>query len=339
MACKKQPNYHAIDTLSPKSYVAQYVLNPPKIDGVIDSLEWESIEWSDSFIDIESTQVPRYETKMKMSWDKDYLYMMAQLYDDHIWGYLKQRDTVIFYNNDFEIFIDHNGDTHNYAEIELNALNTVWDLFIDKPYLNGAKVDNDWDIDGLLTGVYVDGSINDFSDKDRFWTVEIGIPWKSLKRMGFDGLAPEGRVWRMNFSRVQWQHDIVDGYYHRKKDTTGAYLREDNWVWSKQADINMHKPEYWGFVLFSKDRTIEDYEIPKDVALINWMYEVFRYSQKEKISFKSVRQYGIIDSDTILLMPFKRDDQWFLGFKSPLTNIFYSLNEWGQLKKQVRDEL
>ena len=45
-----------------------------------------------------------------------------------------QHDAVIFHNNDFEVFIDPDGDTHNYYELEINALNTVWDLFITKPY-------------------------------------------------------------------------------------------------------------------------------------------------------------------------------------------------------------
>lgn len=31
-------------------------------------------------------------------------------------------------DNDFEVFLDPDGDNHNYYEIEINAHNTVWDL-------------------------------------------------------------------------------------------------------------------------------------------------------------------------------------------------------------------
>lgn len=64
-----------------------------------------------------------------MLWDETYFYIYAEMEEPHVWGTLKERDTVIFYNNDFEVFIDATGDTHNYYELEVNALNTAWDLF------------------------------------------------------------------------------------------------------------------------------------------------------------------------------------------------------------------
>ena len=51
-----------------------------------------------------------------------------------LWATLKKRDSVIFYDNDFELFIDPDGDTHCYYELEINSHGTEWDLFLDKPY-------------------------------------------------------------------------------------------------------------------------------------------------------------------------------------------------------------
>jgi hypothetical protein len=53
-------------------------------------------------------------------------------------------------------------------------------------------------------------------------------------------------VWRVNFSRVQWQLEVVDGAYAKVPDTP-----ENNWVWSPQGLIAMHYPEMWGEVLFA----------------------------------------------------------------------------------------
>jgi hypothetical protein len=39
----------------------------------------------------------------------------------------------------------------------------------------------------------------------------------------------------------------VEGDKYRKVPGT----REDNWVWSPQGFIDMHRPEYWGLVQFS----------------------------------------------------------------------------------------
>ena len=59
--------------------------------------------------------------------------------EPHVWGTLTKHDSVIFHDNDFEVFIDPNGDTLEYYEFEINALNTGWDLFLDKPYRQGGR--------------------------------------------------------------------------------------------------------------------------------------------------------------------------------------------------------
>ena len=72
-----------------------------------------------------------------MLWDDTYLYVGALLEEPHVWATLTQHDSVIFHDNDFEVFIDPDGDNHEYCEIEINALNTEWDLFLNKPYRDG----------------------------------------------------------------------------------------------------------------------------------------------------------------------------------------------------------
>ena len=72
-------------------------------------------------------------------------------------------------------------ETHNYYELEVNAFETEWDLILLKPYHDAEKVALDsWDIPGLISKVHVDGTINDPSDMDKGWSVEIAIPWKVL---------------------------------------------------------------------------------------------------------------------------------------------------------------
>lgn len=51
---------------------------------------------------------------------------------------LETCDCVIFQDNDFEVFINPDGDNCMYYEIEINALGQVWDLLLPKPYRNGA---------------------------------------------------------------------------------------------------------------------------------------------------------------------------------------------------------
>jgi len=232
----------------PRTYVAGKVTQPPIIDGRLDDAAWTSAPWTAEFQDIEGPRkpVPRYRTRAKMTWDDENFYVAAWMEEPDAWGTLRERDSIIYNDNDFEVFIDPDGDAHDYYELEVNALNTQFDLMLTRPYRCGGTYDIGWDIDGLQTAVDIDGTLNDPRDRDRAWTMEIAIPWASLASHAHRPTPPlDGDQWWVNFSRVQWRHVLADGAYARKPG-----VREDNWVWSQQDAIDMHRPQYWGRVLF-----------------------------------------------------------------------------------------
>jgi Carbohydrate family 9 binding domain-like len=235
--------------IPPRGYVCYRATSPVVIDGKLDDAAWQAVPWTEDFVDIEGAARtrPRFRTRAKMLWDDTYFYIGAELEEPHVWGTLTQHDSVIFQDNDFEIFIDPDGDNHNYAELEMNALNTTWDLLLNKPYRDGGDAHNEWEIPGLKTAVSIDGTLNDPRDRDRGWRVELAIPWAVLGKLTAVPAPPrDGDQWRVNFSRVEWQHEIVDGKYRKVKGT-----HEDNWVWSPQGVVNMHMPERWGYIQFS----------------------------------------------------------------------------------------
>lgn len=237
----------AADT-APLRYDAPRAAGTVRIDGRLDDKAWQAAPWTPFFVDIEGAAkpVPRFKTRAKMMWDDEYFYIAAEMEEPHVWATLTEHDSVIFHDNDFEVFIDPNGDTLEYYEFEINALNTGWDLFLDKPYRFSGKPRNEWEIPGLKTAVYIRGTLNDPRDRDLGWTVEIAMPWKALGEFAHKPAPPRpGDEWRVNFSRVEWQHRITNGRYERVPGTN-----EDNWVWSPQGVVNMHVPEKWGFVRF-----------------------------------------------------------------------------------------
>jgi hypothetical protein len=243
------PTVKASELPAPKGYVCYRARSPVQIDGRLDDDAWKDAPWTDAFVDIEGDirPRPRFQTRVKMLWDDRAFYVAALLEEPHVWGTLTKHDSVIFQDNDFEIFIDPDGDNHEYYEIEINALNTEWDLFLKKPYRDGGPALNKWEIPGLKTAVSVAGTLNDSSDRDHSWSVEFAIPWKVLAEFAHRPTPPQdGDQWRVNFSRVEWQHEIAGGHYRKVPKT-----REDNWVWSPQGAIDMHRPERWGYVQFS----------------------------------------------------------------------------------------
>ena len=236
----------------PLSYVCYRAPGTPRLDGALDDAAWQAAPWSAAFVDIEgdAKPAPRFRTRMKMLWDDRYLYVGAELEEPDVWATLTRRDAVIFRDNDFEVFIDADGDAKEYAELEINALNTVWDLFLAAAYRDGGHAVNEWDIEGLRTGVRIDGTLNRPADTDSGWTVTLAIPWRSLEPVSHTPDPPRpGEVWRINYSRVEWRTTVVDGVYRKVPG-----LREDNWVWSPQGVIDMHQPEHWGYVEFSATR-------------------------------------------------------------------------------------
>jgi hypothetical protein len=243
-------------TSPPKTYDVHFAQQAPLLDGLLDEGAWASAPWSDDFADIQGPSMPqpRFRTRMKMLWDETYLYIAAEKEEPEVWASYDQRDMIVFHEHDFEIFIDPDGDAREYYELEVNVLGTIFDLYLHTAYRDGGPADHDWDSVGLRTAISVDGTINQPGDIDRGWTLEWAIPFASLTPPRSDAVVESWRggtvphpheVWRINFSRVQWQLDVVDGKYVKRPG-----LPEDNWTWTPQWEINMHVPQHWGFVRF-----------------------------------------------------------------------------------------
>ena len=236
--------------ITPRGYVCYRAAGPIRIDGKADEPSWADAPWTEDFVDIEGSAkpVPRFRTRAKMLWDDQYFYVYAELQEPHVWGTLTKKNSVMFLDNDFEVFINPDASNHNYYEFETNALSTIWELTLDRPYRDDGPVHLGTNMEGLKSAVHVDGTLNDPSDTDRGWSVEIAIPWKGLARYATQTQCPpkDGQQWRMAFSRVEWLVDIIDGKYRKI-----AGKPEDNWVWTPQGVVDLHRPERWGYVQFS----------------------------------------------------------------------------------------
>ena len=226
---------------TPAYYVCYRPEGKIKVDGKLDESSWKKARPTARFADIsgEGHPEPVYGTTAKMLWDDDYIYVSAVLEESNIKARLTQRDTIIYHDNDFEVFIDPDGDGQNYFEIEVNALGTVFDLMLDRPYRNGGNFMIQWNCPGLKMAVKRHGSLNRPDDKDDCWVVEMAIPGEAIK-MNFTSPLVAGACLRLNFSRVEW---LKPGE------------REENWVWCPTGRVDMHMPDRWGF-LYLSDKSV-----------------------------------------------------------------------------------
>lgn len=204
-----------------------------KIDGKVNEKAWEAAIPCSDFRDIrgDGYAAPKYLTTMRMLWDDEYLYVSAVLEEPDVKATVKDRDDIVYRDNDFEVFLNPFCDERLYYELETNAIGTVMDLLMEKPYRKGGTYIMPWDFAGLKLASKVKGTLNKSTDVDEGWSVEMRIPFAGLKRGGDDPRAR--KVWRANFSRVEW-----------------LTKPEENWVWSPTGVVDIHLPEKWGYIRF-----------------------------------------------------------------------------------------
>jgi hypothetical protein len=235
-------------------YTARHVSGPIQIDGKLDEASWTSAARSPRFADMITGQPAMYDTRAAVLWDEANLY-----------------GSLIYTNNDVEFFI---AGKDAYYELELNAFNTLYEVFFMweesydsggfaavpelrrsnpkvrsfsgvgfKNHPRGRRIGSwAWRFPGVRTAVQFDGTINDASDKDRGWTVELALPWAGMEWLAkADGRAlppRDGDVWRMDFSRFNQYKAPPPA-----KDSGG-------WVWSPHGVWDSHVPECFTFVHF-----------------------------------------------------------------------------------------
>ncbi len=280
---------------SPEKYICFFSNDSLTIDGKLDEVQWKKAKWSKEFVDIRGRKQPkpRFRTRVKMLWDNKYLYIAAQLQEPDVWGVLKEHDATLYKDNNFEVFIDPDGDTQKYCELELNALNTTWDLLLIKPYRDMRKpAISNWEIKGLKHKVAIMGSLNNPSDKDSCWTVELALPWKVFEELTTVAVPPQdGDQWRVNFSRVEWHLKVEGGAYAKSINPVTHKPMPDFWVWSPQGLVNMHYPEMWGYVQFSTE-IVGEREVPfieTEEEKAKWFLRQIYY--KERIYYQKHRTY------------------------------------------------
>jgi len=312
------------------------------IDGRDDEACWSKAPWTEFFTDIKNgIPTTTKATRCKMLWDKDFLYVFARLKESNLWATLTEHDSQVFQDNAFEIFINPDGSNFNYFEFQINANGTVWDLFMPKPYRNGGKNLTSWDIKGLQKAIQLNGTLNNASDTDDNWSIELAIPLKSLSMSGNEP-PKTGTIWRMNFSRVQWDLDTLNGKYFRKHDSiTGKLLTEHYYVWSPQGITNLHYPERWGYVLFSDKLTPGGFlsEQTENRKLLLWKYYYLQQEFKRKHGkyASKIKQLDklykglVLNKDKSKIKMYADEHQFLIECFFPESNQNLSIDEEGEL--------
>ena len=282
--------------IEPEKYLCHRAQEALVIDGKIDEASWIQVPWTKYFGNLgtktiesyqQQTHVPRLKTRVKMLWDDHYFYIAADLEEPHVWGTFLWHDQIVCLENNFEVFIDANGDNHNYIELEINALNTVWDLVLDKPYRDKCKPDQAWNISGLKKAVFVDGTLNNPKDIDKGWSIEMAIPWDAVAEYSDCPCPPMDEAhWRVNFARTEYEHEIITSNHTTKDVKNNAYQKKENgqldiWSWRSHGVRNLHTPEMLGIVQFTRLEPGQSSWIPDAAADARLVLLEIYYAQRD----------------------------------------------------------
>ena len=260
----------------PESRIAHYTARrataPIALDGRLDEADWKAAEKSPRFTDLVRGERAIHDTRAAVLWDDVNLYVGYWVEEPLVEGNLTERDSLIYKNNDVELFI---AGKDAYYEFEINSLGTIYEVFFIweqayesagyaalpefargqegvrpfggvgfKNHPRGPRIGYwNYDLPGLRTAVHVDGTVNNNADRDRGWTVELAIPWTALTQLARpDGrsLPPKnGDVWRIDFTRFNQYKEAPPS-----QDPGG-------WAWSPHGEWDSHIPEVFPYVRFS----------------------------------------------------------------------------------------
>lgn len=248
-------------------YKAEYTSRRPVVDGKLNEPVWTNASRSAPFRDLVHGTNTQYDTRAAVRWDDEYLYVAYWIEEPDVKATLTKRDAPIYRDNDVELFI---AGEDGYYEFEINAHATIYEVLffwedafkrngyaampefarndsLARPF-NGVGFKNhprgkrigfwSWDYPGLQKAVHVDGTLNNSTDRDNGWTVELALPWKGFEILAQGdsrSLPPKpGDNWRMDFSRFNT--------YKGNKDDSGG------WAWSPHGVWDSHVPECFTYV-------------------------------------------------------------------------------------------
>jgi Carbohydrate family 9 binding domain-like len=228
-----QPKTQRSDEALPR-YVVQRSLNAIAIDGILDEESWRKASSTGMFRLTDAPGTPKNATSAKLLWDSTNLYIAFECADENIIGRMTNRDDHLWEEEAVEVFFAPGApEQHGYTELEISPANTVLDLYVRRvqgvmpvtlPY-------HTYNI-GVRSAVSIRGTLNDSTDRDTAWTVEIALPLHDIQPVNLPPIQ-DGEVWRMNLYRME------------------RFPVREFIAWSPTGLNKFHVPARFGEVVFS----------------------------------------------------------------------------------------
>ena len=196
-------------------YPCIFTAEPIKVDGFLNEPIWEKAKVLDFIVPVTFME-PISKTEGRIIYDNKYLYVGIKGYDQDIWSYFTERDESTCREDVLEVFIKPDTAIHPdgpdpYYNFEINALGTVLDAFNGERGAAGNYTRwSNWNCNGLKIAIQVKGTLNNWQDKDEYWTLEVAIPFAELPSLA--GKSPQkGDAWLFHLARYDYSVYLPEG--------------------------------------------------------------------------------------------------------------------------------
>ena len=191
--------------VSTPSYECKFTEDAIAINGTLDEAAWENAATIENFSMPwlgKDNKPATKATRAKILWDRENLYISADLDDADLYADVTEHDGQIWDNDVFEVFLKPSTEKPSYYEFQVNAENTQFDCFIPRRGSVGRfKKMHDF---GIESAVSLRGTLDNWTDTDKGWSVEMRVPWSSFMHTG--GRPEPGAEWR--FALCRYDHDV-----------------------------------------------------------------------------------------------------------------------------------
>jgi streptogramin lyase len=181
-------------------YTVHRADSPIQVDGKLDELAWRNATSFGDFKFAWWENGKQEQTAARMLWDNEFLYVAYECQDAHVSAVQTERDSPVYKDDCVELFTAPNPHRpFNYFNIEMNVNQAI----LDQHHPDGpGKSTSNWNARGIVIATSVDGTLNDDTDKDRGWVLEVAIPFANFAEVTGRPHPRDGDVWHLNLNRL-----------------------------------------------------------------------------------------------------------------------------------------
>ncbi len=178
------------------------------IDGKLDEPAWDRAQLVEDFRVPELGAKPLAPTMARLLWDDRFLYVAVTMEDRDIYAAVKKHDGMTWHDDVAEVFLKPSEHSNVYHEFHCTPLGTTLDLMIARR--GAGHFDRWWPWEsGFQAKASVQGTVNEWRDRDKGWIVEMAIPLAAFK-----DAAPKvqlGDRWRFAVCRYNYSVHMPGG--------------------------------------------------------------------------------------------------------------------------------